>query len=310
MAAADALLRLGAALGPNRVRVPRAEIRRILVLRLERIGDLVMSLPTIHALRTLAPQAAIDLVVGSWNEPLARMVPGLARIETLDAGWLSRGADSLRFNAMLARAWQWRRPGYDLAINLEGDIRSNLLLAVSGARWLAGFGMAGGGPLLDTVAEFDLAAHTAVNGVRLVHEALGEEPVATAHADLSALDTAAALPLAGLVIPAEGRTRAASLLESAGGSRPLVGVHIGAGRAVKMWPPARFGEVAARLVTEIGAAIVLTGAAEDAGASREFLAQLPAEFRSYADETARKVVDYVSGMTDQYALRLAEELGR
>jgi dGTPase len=38
--------------------------------------------------------------------------------------------------------------------------------------------------------------------------------------------------------------------------------------------------------------------------------KLPAEFRSYADETARRVVDYVSGMTDQYALRLAEELGR
>ena len=38
--------------------------------------------------------------------------------------------------------------------------------------------------------------------------------------------------------------------------------------------------------------------------------KLPAEFRSYADETARKVADYVSGMTDQYALRLAEELDR
>ncbi len=36
--------------------------------------------------------------------------------------------------------------------------------------------------------------------------------------------------------------------------------------------------------------------------------KMPAEFRSYADETARRVVDYVSGMTDQYALRLAEEL--
>jgi dGTPase len=38
--------------------------------------------------------------------------------------------------------------------------------------------------------------------------------------------------------------------------------------------------------------------------------KMPAEFRSYSDETARRVIDYVSGMTDQYALRLAEELGR
>ena len=36
--------------------------------------------------------------------------------------------------------------------------------------------------------------------------------------------------------------------------------------------------------------------------------KLPAEYRSYRDERARRVVDYIAGMTDQYALRLAEKL--
>ncbi|MBN1366401.1 MAG: deoxyguanosinetriphosphate triphosphohydrolase [Dehalococcoidales bacterium] len=36
--------------------------------------------------------------------------------------------------------------------------------------------------------------------------------------------------------------------------------------------------------------------------------KMPPEFRAYADETARRVVDYVSGMTDQYALNLAKQL--
>ncbi len=36
--------------------------------------------------------------------------------------------------------------------------------------------------------------------------------------------------------------------------------------------------------------------------------EMPPEFRTYSDDTARRVVDYVSGMTDQYALRLAKEL--
>ena len=35
---------------------------------------------------------------------------------------------------------------------------------------------------------------------------------------------------------------------------------------------------------------------------------LPAEYRLSGDETERRVVDYIAGMTDQYALRLAEEL--
>ncbi len=36
--------------------------------------------------------------------------------------------------------------------------------------------------------------------------------------------------------------------------------------------------------------------------------RLPTEYRAYRDETERRVVDYIAGMTDQYALRMAEEL--
>jgi len=36
--------------------------------------------------------------------------------------------------------------------------------------------------------------------------------------------------------------------------------------------------------------------------------RLPAEYRAYSDDAERRVVDYIAGMTDQYALRLAEEL--
>jgi len=35
---------------------------------------------------------------------------------------------------------------------------------------------------------------------------------------------------------------------------------------------------------------------------------LPAEYRFRSDDTERRVVDYIAGMSDQYALRLAEEL--
>ena len=36
--------------------------------------------------------------------------------------------------------------------------------------------------------------------------------------------------------------------------------------------------------------------------------KLPSEYRLHSDETERRVVDYIAGMTDQYALRMAEEL--
>jgi dGTPase len=36
--------------------------------------------------------------------------------------------------------------------------------------------------------------------------------------------------------------------------------------------------------------------------------KLPSEYCLHSDETERRVVDYIAGMTDQYALRMAEEL--
>ena len=40
----------------------------------------------------------------------------------------------------------------------------------------------------------------------------------------------------------------------------------------------------------------------------EHIDKLPPEYSFYSDEPERRVVDYIAGMTDQYALRLAEEL--
>ena len=86
------------------------EPRRILLLRLERIGDLVMALEAIRDVRTLAPAAEIDLVVGSWNQALARAVPHVTRVDTVDARWLARDGAGLGLGALLrvARTWASR----------------------------------------------------------------------------------------------------------------------------------------------------------------------------------------------------------
>lgn len=276
VATADALLRVASAIRRKHTRPSRAGIRRVLVLRLERIGDLMMSLPALHALRQLALQAQIDLVTGSWNEPLARLIAGIDRIETIDARWLSRGADGLGLAALARRAWAWRSRRYDVAINLEGDIRSNFLIGLSGARWKAGFDVAGGGPLLDDAVEFKPAEHTATNGVTLVATALGEELTTRGARVGTALETASALPRTGLLLPEDARERAERLLHAeAHRTSPMVGIQVGAGRLVKQWPAERLAAVAGRLVSAFNATIVLTGAQEDRAAADVLRANLP-----------------------------------
>jgi lipopolysaccharide heptosyltransferase II len=260
VSAADRLLRVAmAAARPFRRRQRPTDPRRILLLRLERIGDVVMALPAVADVRSLAPDAAIDLVVGSWNAELAGAAPAVNRVITLDAEWLAREGQGQSLRSLLRTARTWRGERYDLAINFEPDVRSNLVAAASGAAWTSGYRSGGGGALLDVALDYDTRAHTTANARRLVAATFGRAP---AHA-----------PGALLAIPAHARERAEAKLRSHG--RPLIGVHASGGRDIKQWEPARFATVADRLVREHGATIVLTGTAADRPLVDRVRTQLP-----------------------------------
>ena len=250
--AADALL-WPVALGRAFRRRDPAPPQRILCFRLERIGDLLMTGPALAELRALAAGASIDLVVGSWNRDIATAIPGIDRVETLDADWLAREGSGSSALGLALQAARWRSRRYDLAINFEPDIRTNMAMAAAGARRTAGFGSGGGGALLDLALDYDPSAHTIDNARRLVHVAIGrapEGPVAWA-----------------LRIPEANRAEATRLLApvilSQGQGALKVGMHVSGGRAIKQWPETRFREVAQRLVRDRSAAIVLTGTPDD-----------------------------------------------
>ena len=258
VAAADALL---APLSVAR-RFRRAAIAppaRVLCFRLERIGDLLMTLPALAALRAALPGASIDLVVGSWNRTIASAIPGLDRIETLDAAWLGRGGEGLGVAGLARAAAKWRNRRYDLAINFEPDIRTNLVMLAAGPRRTAGFASGGGGAALDVALDYDPTAHTADNAVRLVQGAIPPEGGSyTSDLVVSAFRRNSPTPNSLLQIPDAARAEADALLARISGSC-AIGMHVSGGRAIKQWPEERFRDVAQALVRDRGAAIVLTG---------------------------------------------------
>jgi ADP-heptose:LPS heptosyltransferase len=247
VAAADALLWPARLRRVFRRRDP-APPQRILCCRLERIGDLLMAGPALAELRALAPDASIDLAVGSWNRAIASALPGVDRVETLDADWLARDGTGSGPLGLALQTARWRSRRYDLAINFEPDIRTNIAVAAAGARRTVGFASGGGGALLDVVLDYDASAHTVDNARRLVHVAIGRPPERSVEWALR--------------IPEADRAQATRLLAPFHGALK-VGMHVSGGRAIKQWPETRFRQVAERLVRERSAAIVLTGARAD-----------------------------------------------
>ena len=241
--------------------------RRVLLFRLERIGDLLMTVGAIGAIRTRLPDAELRLVVGSWNAPLAHCMQAVDAVETFDVPWLSRERPGSTLRAAAVQSAAWRRHRFDLAINFEPDIRSNVLMAASGARRRGGFVSGGGGGFLTDVLDYNRSIHSAANAQRLVDRVLPADRFPPA-------DSSNHLQLR---IPSATRETAAHLLAAHDGSGPLVGINPGAGRLIKEWPPQRFAATAAALAAGDGATIVLLGAEGDRAQADGVRQALPSE---------------------------------
>ena len=276
-------------------------VRRILLLRLERIGDLLMTLRAITEVQRLAPGAQIDLVVGSWNADLAHAIREVDQVEILDVPWLARENGGATWSTLLRTAWQWRRRQYDLGINFEGDIRSNLLLGVAGATRRVGFAMRGGGPALTDPVEFSETAHTATNSCQLVRQTFGLE---TAPLD----DEPGRRDAGRLQIPEDARARAAALLEQAGATATLIGIQASAGREIKQWDPGRFAEVGSVLAREYGATLVITGTADERHVTDRVIKGVDKSIRTI-DLTADVDLLTMAGIIERMALFVTCDTG-
>jgi heptosyltransferase-2/heptosyltransferase-3 len=247
---------------------PPDEWREVLVLRLDRIGDVLMSLPALATLRAAAPRARIRLAVGHWSAEIARGFP-VDEVLVWSAPWVGRPAEGAAGFLDLARAARALRPdGIDLALDLQGDLRASCLLWLSGARRRVGYANTGGDYLLTDVVPLDETVSFVEQNRQAVAVALQGEGRAVAVDPLTAAD----------------RTFAEAFLRTEGlrGRRPLVGLHPSGGRRIKEWPLERWRAVAARLQREHGAEILVTGGAADRALAAGLAEGLPHPVRDLA----------------------------
>lgn len=116
--------------------------KRVLWVRLDHIGDVVMSLPMLADLRAALPGCEIDCLVKPAVAPLLRATGLPLRVITYDTprfpeqrsrfsfGPLGRGAGIFRTTALARRL---RSRGYDAAFELRGDEVGRVLAYLSGA---------------------------------------------------------------------------------------------------------------------------------------------------------------------------------
>ena len=120
------------------------EFKKIAIVKLSAIGDVVHALPVASALRTRYPQAHLAWIVGGKGRAILEGHPALDEIITFDkARWMSEFPYPHRTLSVLWRIGRFahllRTANFDLVIDLQGLMKSGVLTWLTGAGVRIGF---------------------------------------------------------------------------------------------------------------------------------------------------------------------------
>jgi lipopolysaccharide heptosyltransferase I len=266
--------------------------RSILIVRLGALGDLVHALPAVAALRSAWPDARIDWLVDGRYAALLELVPVINRIIVVGGRTGQPWLPVIR---------SLRRVRYDLAIDLQGLLKSAALARLAGGRETVGF-IAGqlreplAGVFYTRRVPADDSGHVVRKNLSLV-EALGvAAPEVTC-------------PLRTTASPAPDQARRLLQIDAA---RPFAVINPGAGWPNKRWPPDRYGALAAHLLRRHGLSSIVTWgpgeqalAADVVAASEGAAAVAPRTSVADLVELVRAAAIFIAGDTGPVQLACA-----
>jgi ADP-heptose:LPS heptosyltransferase len=279
---------------------------QILILNMNRIGDLVQSVPLLDRLREECPDSAIDLVVNRPCAPMAALLPGVRHVFSDDLhtklGHVPEGADH-RALAQEVAGWAepWKAAGYDRVINLTFTRRSGWLAAALGVADTRGVVMSLAGTSVVRNPWFtycaDMLQYRRFNRFNLVDLfALGGSGHGT-HTPIHV----------SIPSSAENWARAEFLNNQSGLLR--IAVQVGASQAGKAWRPDLFGRTMAAISRHMAVDFVLTGLASETNLAKEAMAAYRAAggTRPLSDATGRTDVAQLAGLLKCCALVLSND---
>lgn len=117
------------------------EIKNILIVKLDHIGDFILSLPAIKLMKEKFPDAKITLLVGTWNLPIANRLAEVDEVMSFD--FFRRQSEEGFMPGIMERAPKFKQEllsrKFDLAIDLRRHHETRGFLLMSGAKYKVGY---------------------------------------------------------------------------------------------------------------------------------------------------------------------------
>jgi ADP-heptose:LPS heptosyltransferase len=222
------------------------DVRRMLAVRLDNLGDVLVTTPAIHAMRESLPNAAITLLASPVGAQAGRLNPDVADVLVYNAPWMDPWSrlplDPAREMQAIA---QLRAGRYDAAVIFSSFRQSPLPAAY-----------------LCYLAGIPLRLAASIDGPGSLLTTRHRHPERMMHEVERGLDLVAAVGMHTsddrlvLRVPNEARGEIDGLVAI---QRPLVVVHPGCSMPARTYPWEQYVEVIDILVRDLGAHVVLTG---------------------------------------------------
>ena len=223
-----------------------ASVQRIAVFRALQLGDLLVAVPALRALRARFPQAEITLIGLPWAREFVRRFHRYIDRFVEFAGYPGideLAVDARRTQQFIAAQQEYR---YDLAIQMHGSGRSsNPFVRELGARITAGYYEGTCPETLTLGIAYPHDQHEIYRNLGLISLLGSPKPA----------DPSLEYPL----LEADHAEAAALLCPLSYAPRPWIGIHPGSRPPARRWPAEYFATVADTLSRRLEAQIVLTG---------------------------------------------------
>jgi ADP-heptose:LPS heptosyltransferase len=252
-------------LAPRRLPTDRAP--RILLVRPDHLGDMLLVTPILHAIKACIPSAHITVMVGPWSAEVVARHPAINNLITCPFPGFQRASQGplTPYQLLFTTAYHLRRTHYDLALNLRPDFWwGAALLYLAGIPQRIGYALAPGAPFLTQALPFPASEHATISNLRLTSAALQ----ACGYHPLEEPYTPARYPLYFKPTDSEMQSIQNRLQHAGIGTETsLVVIHAGTGGAVKLWRNAGWSSTANWLCTKpiftTPTHIVLTGSPKE-----------------------------------------------
>lgn len=207
------------------MQIDKSLVKRVLVITLSNVGDIILTTPVVRALAKEFPDARIDVMTGPSGKAVFEKDPRIFKTIVYDKHLPM--VQKRRLQLKLSKL------GYDLVVDLKNTIFPLLL-----------------GPKFRTatIQRFPKSAKHSRQKHLYRLASLGIDDLAEE---------------SYIYIPPEDEGYIAGLLKENGAREPIVVINAGAKSHLKRWTPEGFAEVADRLIAECNASVVFVGMDED-----------------------------------------------